>query len=190
MGLDVCKGIKPYSGFIWVEDGDDFKRINTEGWIIDYGSSKAFISSEIKYIQSLKPHSININPWKEYRKNHVFYIKHIPFDIITPKLEIRKSSDIGIIKVSMIKDNRRFDFLLKDSKILVGSRMLPMTANFSSMEMLVSSDIDYVVKDMSKDGDFYVYAYEMYKKKLIGTFGIMLLSSIENNINNIKSLWE
>lgn len=189
MGCDVCLGMTRFMGFDWVEKGGGFDRELMDGWIVKLnngiGEEEIIISKGKKYIPSSNEHSLNIEPWKEVSSEGIYYFLMPPFEVITPKLEIDWSYNLDIKKFTMIDNSGRMDFLMREGKMMIGSRLLSKVVDMSSIRKMVTMDIDYVLKDMSVDGDFYVNISEMYKKKIVGTFGLLLLRSIENDIKKL-----
>lgn len=189
MGCDVCLGMTRIMGFYWVEKDNEFVRELMDGLIVRLcsgtGEREVIISGGKKYEHSLKEHSPNIEPWKEVSMEGIYYFLMPPFEVITPKLEIDWSYNLDIKKFTMVDNSGRIDFLMRKNKMMIGSRLLSKVVDMSSIRRMMTMDIEYVLKDMSVDGDFYVNVSEMYRKKIIGTFGLLLLRSIENNIKKL-----
>lgn len=189
MGCDVCLGMTRIMGFYWVEKDDEFVRELMDGLIVRLdngtGEREVIISSGRKYEHSSKEHSPNIEPWKEVSSEGVYYFSMPPFEVITPKLEIDWSYNLDIKKFTMIDNSGRMDFLMREGKMMMGARLLSKVVDMSSIRKMMTMDIDYVLKDMSVGGDFYVNISEMYRKKIVGTFGLLLLRSIENDIKKL-----
>ena len=191
MGCDVCLGMTRIMGFYWVEKDDEFVRELMDGLILRLdngtGEREVIISGGRKYERSSKEHSPNIEPWKETSMEGTYYFLMPPFEVITPKLEIAWSYNLDIKKFTMIDNSGRIDFLMRKGKMMIGSRLLSKVVDMSSIRRMMTMDIEYVLKDMSVDGDFYVNVSEMYRKKIIGTFGLLLLRSIENDIKKLMT---
>lgn len=111
-----------------------------------------------------------------------------PFEVVTPKLGIGWSYDPDIKKFTMIDNPGRMDFLMGEGKMMMGAGLLSKAVDMSSIKKMVTMDIGYVLKDMSVDGDFHVNISGMYKKKIVGTFGLLLLRSIGNDIKKLM-IW-
>lgn len=176
-------------GFYWVEKNDGFARELMDGLIVRLddgtGEREVIISGGRKYERSSKEHSPNIEPWKEVSMEGIYYFMMPPFEVITPKLEMDWSYNLDVKKFTMVDNSGRIDFLIREGKMMISSRLLSKIADMSSIRRMMTMDIEYVLKDMSVDGDFYVNVSEMYRKKIIGTFGLLLLRSIENDIKKL-----
>lgn len=178
-------------GFYWVEKDDGFVRELMDGLIVRLdngtGEREFIISGGREYEHSSKEHSLNIEPWKEVSREGTYYFLMPPFEVITPKLEIDWSYNLDIKKFTMVDNSGRMDFLMREGKMMMGARLLSKIVDMSSIRKMMAMDIEYVLKDMSVGGDFYVNISEMYRKKIVGTFGLLLLRSIENDIKKLMT---
>ena len=151
------------------------------------GEREAIISGGRGYGHSSKEHSPDIGPWKEVSMGGTYYFLMPPFGVVTPKLEIGWSYNLDIKKFTMIGNSGRIGFLMGKGKMVIGSRLLSKVVDMSSIRGMTAMDIGYVLEDMPVDGGFHVNVSGMYRKKIIGTFGLLLLGSIENDIKKLMA---